>query len=170
MVTIGQKAPDFVAPALAEAEGYMLEFFAELRQHQAVVLLFAPADFVPPCTAELTAIRDAGWHEGDELLVLVLTGDSLFSHAAYADQYDLPFTLVSDFHGGVAESYDLLLEEWEGHRHIPRRAAVLVDSEWTVQAVETANPLGHVSPAPVEKLVGPLEQEGIDVAEPTVTY
>jgi len=90
-----------------------------------VVLLFVPADFVPACTAEWTAVRDANWNKTPGLAVIGISGDSLFSHAAYANEFDLPFPLVSDFHGGIAETYDLLAEKWEGHSRIGRRATVV---------------------------------------------
>jgi len=148
MVAPGQKAPDFIAPALIDGQGTALELFVQIREHEAVVLLFAPADFVPACTAEFVAVREAGWHDTPDLAVIGLTGDSLFSHADYADQYDLPFPLVSDFHAGVADQYDLVLDEWEGHRTIPGRAAVVIDGDWEVRALERADPLDQSDPAP----------------------
>lgn len=170
MVTTGQKAPDFITPAVVDGEVHMLELFAQLREHDAVVLVFEPADFVPTGTAELRAVREAGWHEHPDVLVVGLTGDSLYSHFAYADQYDLPFPLVSDFHGGIAESYDLLLEEWEGHSAIPARATVVLDGDWTVRAIEQVEPLDSRSPAPVERATETLRELGLDVARPDVRY
>jgi len=170
MVAVGQKAPDFVAPALFDGAGGALELFASVREHEAVVLLFAPADFVPACTAEFVALRDAGWHTHPDLAVVGLTGDSLFSHAAYADQYDLPFPLVSDFHAGVADQYDLVLEEWEGHTRIPARATLVIDGDWEMRALERAAPRAHASPAPVELAADALTDVGLDVDEPAVGY
>lgn len=170
MVTTGQQAPDFIRPAVVDGDVQMLELFAELREHSAVVLVFQPADFVPTGTAELRAVRDAGWQDHPELLVVGLTGDSLYSHFAYATQYDLRFPLVSDFHGGVADSYDLLLEEWEGHSDIPGRATVVIDGDWAVQTVERVDPLDSSSPAPVERATGSLRELGLEVTRPEVAY
>ncbi len=171
MVTLGQKAPDFITPALVDGEGVIIELFAEIRRHDAIVLYFYPADFVPECTAELVAMRRAGWHDHSGLAVIGLSGDSLFSHAAYAERHDLPFPLVSDFHGGVAETYGLLAEEWEGHSHIPERAAVVVGGDWEVLAIERVdNPLEWTKPAPVEQAAETLQQYSIDVSTPDVVY
>lgn len=170
MVTTGQKAPDFIRPAVVGGDVRMLELFAELPEHSAVVLAFQPADFVPTGTAELRAVRDAGWHDHPDLLVVGVTGDSLYSHFAYAAQYDLRFPLVSDFHGGVADSYDLRLEEWEGHSNIPGRATVVVGGDWTVQTVESADPLDSSSPPPVERATGSLRALGLDVTRPEVAF
>lgn len=170
MVTVGQKAPDFIAPALVDDSGRMVELVAEIDASDGVVLLFAPADFVPACTAEWCAVRDAGWHETDGLAVFGLTADSLFSHAAYAEQYDIPFPLVSDFHAGIADQYGLVAEEWEGHRQIPERATVVVDGNWEVRALETADPLADETPPPTVRARSSLTEIGFDVAEPTVEY
>jgi peroxiredoxin len=171
MVDIGQKAPDFIAPALVDGAGTMLELFRELQQNDVLVLYFAPADFVHECTAELVAVREAGWQSVPNLRVVALSGDSLFSHAAYADQYDIPFPLVSDFHGSVAESYGLLAEKWEGHRGIPQRGTVVIGGDWSIESRDTVeNPLDRPPAAPVELAGETLQSLGIDVDQPTVAY
>ncbi|MFT4945565.1 MAG: peroxiredoxin [Halovenus sp.] len=170
MVTTGQKAPDFIRPAVVDGDVELLELFAELREHRAVVLVFEPAAFVPTGTAELRAVCEAGWHEQPALLTVGLTGDSLYSHFAYATQYDLGVPLVSDFHGGVADSYDLLLADWEGHSDIPARATVVIDGDWEVRATEQTGPLDERSPAPVVRATDALQDCGVDVDRPDPRY
>ena len=171
MIDVGVKAPDFIAPAVSEGTGVELELSRLVENHRAVVLSFAPATFVPSCTAAFVALRDAGWHDTRDLAVVAVTGDSLFSGFAYADRFDLPFPIVSDFHGGVAESYDLLAESWEGHSEISRRATVVIDDDWTVRFAEaTADALDRAEPAPVEAATEPLRELGVDVDTPRVAY
>jgi peroxiredoxin len=170
MVATGQKAPDFIRPAVVGGDTQMLELFAAVREHSAVALVFEPADFVPTGTAELRAVREAGWHDHPELLVVAVTGDSLYSHFAYANQYELDFPLVSDYHGGVADSYDLLLADWEGHSDIPGRATIVVDGDWTVRSIERVDPLDTRSPAPVERAAETLGELGLDITRPAVQY
>ena len=170
MVAPGQKAPDFIRPAVVDGEVQMLELFAELREQAVVVLVFQPAAFVPTGTAELRAVREANWHDHPNLLVVGVTGDSLYSHFAYATQYDLSFPLVSDFHGGVADSYDLLLADWEGHSNIPGRATVVVGGDWTVRATERVDPLDTGSPPPLERVTDAVRGLGPEVAQPDVRY
>ncbi len=171
MIDVGVKAPDFIAPAVSDGAGVELELYRLVESHRAVVLCFAPASFVPTCTAEFAAIRDAGWHDHPDVAVVALTGDSLFSGFAYADRFDLPFPLVSDFHGGVADSYDLLAESWEGHSEIPRRATVVLDDDWTVRFAEaTGDALDRPAPAPVENATATLRAIGPDVDRPQVDY
>ena len=171
MIDVGVKAPDFIAPAVTEGTAAELELFRLVYANEAVVLCFAPENFVPTCTAAFAAVRDAGWHERDDLAVVALTGDSLYSGFAYADQFDLPFPVVADFHGGVADSYDLIAESWEGHSHISRRATVVIDSDWTVRFAEaTTDALDRPAPSPVQNATATLRDLGVDVARPRVNY
>ncbi|RLM67684.1 redoxin domain-containing protein [Halorubrum sp. Atlit-26R] len=179
MIDEGATAPDFIAPAVAASSddeatagaATKLELFRLVEAHDAVAVLFAPATFVPTCTAEFAAVRDAGWHVRDDLAVVALAGDSLYAAFAYADRFALPFPVVADFHGGVAESYDLLADSWEGHSDIPRRATVVIGGDWTVRFAEaTADPLDRADPAPVERATETLREVGVDVERPRVNY
>lgn len=171
MVEPGQKAPDFIAPGIVQGDGRMFELFTELESYEVVVLVFAPAAFVPTTTADFCAVRDAEWNEHPDIGVFGISGDSLFSHAAYVREYDLPFPLVTDFHSGIAESYDLCADEWEGHRQIPKRGVVVIDGDWEVRHIESVpEPLEQVSPAPVVRAGETLQTLGFDVAVPTVQY
>ena len=171
MIDAGVKAPDFIAPAVIDGRGTELALYQLIERHDAVVLCFVPANFVPTCTAALAAVRDAGWHDRDDLVVVVLTGDSLFSGFAYADRFDLSFPIVADFHGGVADSYNLLTASWEGHSDISRRATVVIDGEWTVRFAEaTTDALDRVTPSPIQNATATLRELGIDVDRPRVNY
>ena len=93
------------------------------------------------------------------------------SHMAYANQYDLSLPLVSDFHAGIADTYDLLADDWEGHSRIPQRATVVVDGDWEVCAVEIADgPLDATSPGPACRATGAVRECGIDIECPDVAY
>jgi len=171
MIGVGDTAPDFIAPAVAGGTASELALFRLVEAHDAVVLCFAPATFVPTCTAALAAVRDAGWGGRDDLAVVGLTGDSLYAGFAYADRFDLPFPVAADFHGDVAESYDLLADSWEGHAEVSRRATVVVDGDWTVRFAEaTADALDRAAAAPVERATETLREVGIGVERPRVAY
>ena len=171
MIDVGVKAPDFIAPAVAGGRGTELELYRLVDGHDAVALCFAPANFVPTCTAAFAAVRDAGWHDREDLAVVALTGDSLFSGFAYADRFDFAFPIVSDFHGGVADSYDLLAESWEGHSEILRRATIVIDGDWTVRfAAATTDALDRPAPSPVQNATATLRELDVDVDRPRVNY
>lgn len=171
MIDVGVKAPDFISPAVSDGTAVELELYRLVEHHRAVVLSFAPANFVPTCTAAFAAIRDAAWHAHPDLAVVALTGDSLFAGFAYADRFELPFPIVSDFHGDVADSYDLLASSWEGHSEIPRRATVVLDDDWTVRFAEaTTDALDRAAPSPAQNATATLRDLGLDVDRPRVNY
>jgi peroxiredoxin len=171
MIETGVKAPDFAAPAVADGRATEIALYRLVEAHRAVVLAFTPATFVPTSTAAFAAVRDAGWHDREDLAVVALTGDSLYAGFAYVDRFDLSFPVVSDFHGGIADSYDLLADSWEGHADIPRRATVVIDGDWRVRFAEaTTDALDRPAPAPVENATATLRELGVDVDRPRVNY
>lgn len=171
MLEPGQVAPDFIFPGVEGGVGDTYDLVGFVENHRAVVLLFYPADFVPACTADLVAVQRAGWPDREDLAVIGISGDSIYAHAAYAEAYGLEFPLLSDFHGGAAESYGLLADSWEGHDAIPMRAAVVIDDEWTIRGIEITDPLAEVSPAPVEAVTDDLEAAlDAGVTRPKIEY
>ncbi len=67
------------------------------------VLYFYPKDNTPGCTQEACDFRDAMPGLGAE--VLGVSADDLGSHEGFANEYSLPFPLLSDPDGVVAKSY-----------------------------------------------------------------
>ncbi|TVR67549.1 MAG: thioredoxin-dependent thiol peroxidase [Spirochaetaceae bacterium] len=103
MIETGQKAPDFT---LNDSEGRPVA----LSQYRGstVVVYFYPKDDTPGCTKEACSFRDnwpaivaRGGGAGGEaaaggIVVLGISADDEASHRAFAEKYDLPFTLLSD--------------------------------------------------------------------------
>lgn len=98
---VGMPAPDF---ALPDAHGvrHRLEDYSG----QWLVLYFYPKDDTPGCTTEACAFRDELEliHKLDARVVGVSVDDAE-SHRAFMEKYDLPFPLLSDPEGRVAERY-----------------------------------------------------------------
>ena len=67
------------------------------------VLYFYPKDNTPGCTQEACDFRDAMPGMGAE--VLGVSGDDHSSHEGFANQYNLPFPLLSDPDNKVAKTY-----------------------------------------------------------------
>ncbi len=104
----GEVAPDFSLPS-SSGETVRLH---ELLGRQ-VVLYFYPKDDTPGCTTEACSFRDA-WHElatERGVVVLGISRDSIKSHQKFATKYGLPFTLLSDEDGNVAEQYGVWVEK-----------------------------------------------------------
>lgn len=135
VVQNGELAPDFTLPGVVDNHRRK-EF--NLRESvgdgNAVLLLFYPFDFSPVCTTELCAIRDANWFDlTPGLDVWAISGDSVYAHEAFADEYDLQFPLLSDSVGRVADAYGVQYDEWDGHECVPKRSVVLIDGNQRVR-------------------------------------
>jgi len=153
----GQTAPDFSLPGVEGGQPDVYDLHAAVEGGDAVLLWFLPSTFLPTGTAELCAIRDAGWHALDGLQVWVATMDSIYASAAYADRWELPMALLGDG-GSAAEYYGVRSGEWEGHYGAPKRAAFLVDADWTVRAAwESEDAFAAVDPSPVERVAPAVE-------------
>jgi thioredoxin-dependent peroxiredoxin len=74
-----------------------------------VVLYFYPKDDTPGCTKEACSFRD-DLHQLEKLgaQVLGVSVDDSDSHAKFAQKYHLPFPLLADKDGMVADSYGAL--------------------------------------------------------------
>lgn len=101
---IGDDAPSF---SLNDAQGkthYLSDYAGKY-----LVLYFYPKDDTPACTKEACNFRDA-----TAILsklganIVGVSVDNGKSHADFAKKYHLPFPLLSDTDGNVAESYHAL--------------------------------------------------------------
>ena len=102
--------------------------YAEQYHGRWVVLYFYPKDDTPGCTKEACAFRD-DLHKLTKLgaQVLGVSVDTSASHAAFAKKYHLPFPLLSDADGKVADSYGALRNL--GLIKIAKRYTFLIDPD-----------------------------------------
>ena len=106
----GDAAPDF---SLRDQNGQEVAL-SEFRGVKNVVLVFYPFAFSGICTGELCEIRDnLGAFVSDEVQVLGISCDHMFSQRAWADKEGYFFPLLSDYwpHGGVARSFGVFHEK-----------------------------------------------------------
>jgi peroxiredoxin len=124
-------APDF---ELRDQHGATVSL-SSYRGEKAVVVMFYPFAFSRVCTGELCAVRDnLAAFESDDVQVLAVSCDPMFSLKAFAAQDGLEFPLLSDFwpHGAVASAYGVFNAE----RGCADRSTFIVDREgilrWSV--------------------------------------
>jgi len=100
----GEPAPDFNLPD-ANGQSHKLADYAG----KWVVLYFYPKDDTPGCTKEACSFRD-DLAQIDKLgaQVIGVSVDDTDSHAKFAAKYHLPFPLLADKDGKVADSYGAL--------------------------------------------------------------
>jgi len=106
---LGAQAPDF---ALRVQHGQTVTL-SSYRGSKAVVLVFYPWAFSRVCESELRALRDElGRFRTDDVELLAISCDPMFSLRAFADADDLTFPLLSDHwpHGEVAQAFGVFNE------------------------------------------------------------
>jgi thioredoxin-dependent peroxiredoxin len=141
-VSVGDKAPDFTLPSQSGEPVRLQDRLGE----RVVVLYFYPKDNTPGCTAEACAFRDS--HEvftdaGAE--VIGVSSDSADKHTAFADKYQLPFTLLADRGGKVRKLYGVPTVLGL----IPGRVTYVIDRAGVVRQIFNSmnNISGHVNDA-----------------------
>ena len=97
----GDIAPGFSLPA-SNGETISLNDFAGKK----VVLFFYPKDNTPGCIKEVCSLRDVYSEiQGEGVVVLGISADSLKSHDNFISKYNLPFVLLSDVDHSMSSSY-----------------------------------------------------------------
>ena len=101
---IGENAPAFT---LADSKG--IQHSLSDYKGQYVVLYFYPKDDTPGCTKEACNFRDDLFKlEQLNAKVIGISVDTQESHQQFAEKYHLPFTLLADANGNVANAYHAL--------------------------------------------------------------
>lgn len=74
--------------------------------HKPLIIYFYPKDNTPGCTAEACSLRD-GYQRLRELgyEIIGINRDKPATHKKFADKYELPFPLLTDITGEVAEAF-----------------------------------------------------------------
>jgi len=109
-LSVGDVAPDFT---LKDQNGQDVTL-SSFKGAKNVVVVFYPFAFSGICTGELCEIRDnLGAFVSDDVQVLAISTDHMFSQRAWADKEGYFFPLLSDFwpHAAVAESFGVLNEK-----------------------------------------------------------
>ncbi len=126
MLKAGSRAPKFT---LQNDKGVKTSLTSLLKDGP-LILYFYPADFTPGCTREACSIRDL--HTDLVAVGLQVVGVSPQdpeSHARFREEYELPFTLLSDPDKVAIRKYDV-----DGLLGIGvRRATFLINEDGTIQ-------------------------------------
>ncbi|WP_449063728.1 peroxiredoxin [Planomonospora algeriensis] len=133
-VEVGSPAPDF---ELRDQHGAPVR----LSDHRGrkVLLIFYPFAFSGVCRGELSAVRDGLVPAvPEDVRVLAVSSDSVFTLRSWADQEGYGFALLSDFwpHGQVARAYGVFDEE----KGAALRGTFAIDGEGVVRW-RVVNPL-----------------------------
>ena len=127
-VDVGTVAPHFALPSQT-GEMVSLEDFVGRKP---VVLFFYPKDDTPGCRTEACAFRDDYEQFGMlDAEVVGISSDFVESHRSFAENHDLPFTLLSDEGGKVRQLYGVP----STLGLLPGRVTYVIDREGVVRHV-----------------------------------
>jgi len=128
VLRLGQKVPEFVLPDANQKTRAL----AELVKQGPVVLAFFPFAFSGVCDKEMCTFRDGfSSLQGSGAQLVGISVDSSFSLKAFAQTYNLPFPLLSDFNKKIAKLYGVLQDPWVGlgYKGVAKRAVMVVDQQ-----------------------------------------
>ena len=134
-LAVGSSAPDF---ALKDQNNQVVRL-RDFHDRKAVLLVFYPLTFTGTCQGELTGIRDnLGRYANDEVQVLAVSVDSVYSHKIWSLQEGFEFPLLADFwpHGEVAQRYEVFNEA----AGFANRGTFLIDRSGAVVFAEEVGP------------------------------
>jgi len=129
----GDMAPDFTLPSTIGETVTLSDY----RGKKNVLLLFYPLDFSPTCSRETKA---AGAilpeRQAQDVEVLGISVDSLWSHKAFAPQNGITYPLLADFHpkGDVSRKYGVYLDD----KGFSARTAFIVGKDGKIRDVVTS--------------------------------
>lgn len=143
MLSTDTEAPDFTLPGTGADGPEPSEYnLSAALEDGPVVVSFYLFDFHPACTEHMCDLHDLAWFDlADDVTVFGISTDRTFSHQAFAEAEGLEVRLLSDSDGTVAENYDALYDEFQGHKRIAKRSVYVVDTDRTIAyAWQTEDP------------------------------
>ena len=132
---VGTEAPDFTLKDQNNQEVSLSSF----RGERNVLVVFYPFAFSRICTGELCSVRDdLASFQNDDVQILAVSVDHVFTLKAWADAQGYDFPLLADFwpHGGVAREYGVFNDAVG----MAVRGTFLVDKQGIVRFAEVNGP------------------------------
>ncbi len=142
-IVSGQKAPIFSLYDSTKTKINITDFEGKKN----VLLLFFPVAFTSVCTKELCAVRDdIGKYENEEVQVLGISIDSVFTLAKYKEEQQLNYPLLSDFNKEVSSLYKVLYESFTDMdmKGVSKRSAFIIDKQGVIQYAEVLENAGEL--------------------------
>ena len=125
-VTVGEKAPNFTLNSTLDKEVSLEDY-----RGKNVVLTFYPLDFSPTCSMQLPEYsgRKDDFAELDAEVIGV-NRDSVYTHKAWSQEFNIEIPLLADMTGKAAKAYDVYMPE----RGISKRAVFIIDKEGVLRS------------------------------------
>jgi len=124
MAAVGEVAPDF---ELMANDRTMVRLSESIGNR--VVLAFYPAAFTGVCTKEMCTFTDSmNRLEEAEVEIFGISVDSIFANAAFSDQNQIGFPLLSDTNREATEAYGIAIPFVMPGYIASQRAVFIIDS------------------------------------------
>jgi len=135
---VGAKAPEFRLQD-QNGEWHSLEKY----EGKWIALYFYPKDDTPGCTTEACSFRDNIFAFDDlNAVVLGVSLDDVESHAAFAEKYSLPFSILADTEKQAAGAYGVIMKI--GPMTLAKRESFLIGPDGNVvKHYAKVNPSTH---------------------------
>ncbi len=133
---VGTAAPDFSLPDQSKNPVSL----ADLRGSKTVIA-FMPFAFSGVCTGEVCELRDkVAQLESLDANVIVITADSSFANARWAESEGIEYPVLSDYwpHGETAKAYDTFNEALG----CADRTTYILDNDGIIRSALTSQDLG----------------------------
>lgn len=141
MVEEGESALRFELPGIRDGEVEQIAL-SEFLGEDVVILAFYPGDFNPACSETTTGLDELDlFTMQKDISVLAVSGDSVFSHQAFAEEYGLHIPLLADVHGEVAGKYGVVSED---SQYLTRRAVFVIDHNEEIEYAWVADDLDEL--------------------------
>ncbi|MEV4657814.1 peroxiredoxin [Micromonospora sp. NPDC049301] len=134
-VEVGAEAPDFMLKDQNNQEVRLSAF----RGRRTVLLVFYPLAFTGTCQGELSEVRDnLDEYANDDVQVLTVSVDSVYSHKVWADREGYQFPMLADFwpHGAVAQAYGVFNDA----AGFANRGTFVIDKTGVIRFAELNSP------------------------------
>ncbi|KAG7528210.1 hypothetical protein FFLO_06325 [Filobasidium floriforme] len=133
---VGQPAPALELPCIPEGDLYRLPI-----GEKPIALFFFPQANTTGCTKEACAFRDAQtsnitFKRHPDLDVVGISSDSTAKQQSFADQYKLPYRIISDAEESARKAYKV---DKAFMGLVPGRATFFIDAKGIIRGVCTKN-------------------------------
>jgi len=136
LLAVGADIPDVSARA---QDGKLVNLRS--LKGKPVIVYFYPKDDTQGCTIEAKGIRDQYAELSRRAVVLGVSEDSLDSHKAFAEKYELPFQLLDDTNHALASAFGVPLSSGKA-----KRVTFVIDAAGKVSKVfPNVSPDGHAA-------------------------